>query len=255
MFRSERVQQAGYFGDRPVVELRDFFRKRAVKLRQRIAVTQHAQHPVQIAIDRLRSRVGRELGAGLIGASGAASVPSSDLTTLVWNASVTARASRWLSEAISSFIDLTKSRVIVGNRLRLIHSQTGDSEPRCIRPELACSGAPSTSRGPAARRNTAMGCRGDFGWRRPCGTRRAISPRSLRCRLFRRRRFPAVRVRSKGCARQRRQPLQIIPNRIGLWHGTQFPQFDPVSTVGPARCRRWSRAHARYGTMKAFAAD
>jgi len=51
-----------------------------------------------------------------------------------------------LSAAIRSFICALKSRAIVGNRSRVIHSQIGPSEPRAIRPELACSGAPSISR-------------------------------------------------------------------------------------------------------------
>ena len=67
------------------------------------------------------------------------------VTTLVWKAAATLRISSCLSAAINGRIWGTYSFVIVGSRSRLIHSQIAASEPRRMRPELSCSGAPSTS--------------------------------------------------------------------------------------------------------------
>ena len=68
MIFRQPIQQCRYFENPCIVELLDHGRERFVEFRQRIAGAQHAQHPGQVAIGRVRSRIGGELDAGLIGA-------------------------------------------------------------------------------------------------------------------------------------------------------------------------------------------
>jgi len=71
-------------------------------------------------------------------------------TILVWNVPAT-----WLllvacrGDQTLHLADCS-SRAIVGKQIPVIHSQIGASEPRNIRPELACSGSPLTSSGSRA---------------------------------------------------------------------------------------------------------
>src|SRR5260370_8578824 len=62
--------------------------------------------------------------------------------------------------------------------------------------------------------------------------------------------FQPLELGQKVAARQRRQSLQVIANPIALYHAAQYPQFYPVSTIGPP-VPALSRAHANMDPRKA----
>src|SRR6267154_2459176 len=47
--------------------------------------------------------------------------------------------------------------------------------------------------------------------------------------------FQPLNLGQQVVARRRRQPLQVLLNPVGLYQGTQFPQFEWRSAIAPAR--------------------
>jgi hypothetical protein len=242
MIFPKRVQQRLHFGDSRVIELLDCGRQRLIEFHQRIACPERALHLDEIIVYHRRSRIHRELGAGLVGAL------------------------RRVQRALEIFDDLGLEYggflagfllIIGGDQLIYLF----DVVARHGRQQVAADPIPDRSQR-AAQDPAGIGVHGCAVDQQRLQRREEIPRRGAgsiltgavlaefctqfaqdfrRSRHFVVARFQPFELGQKIVSCHRRQPLQELPNPFGQCHDTQFPQSDQL-TANRLILRRHHRA-------------